>query len=68
MVVLKVIAARDEHASRAVENWPWLQKTTGKIVLTPEKISRTIAIARAFCTQTAPEWGEEENWTSATTV
>ncbi len=60
MAVLKVIAARDEHASRAVENCPWLQKTMGKIVLNPEKISRAIAVARAFCTQSAPEWSEEE--------
>jgi len=60
MAVLKVIAARDEHASRAVENCPWLQKSMGKIVLNPEKISRAIAVARAFCTQSAPEWSEEE--------
>jgi hypothetical protein len=60
MAVLKVIAARDEHASRAVENCPWLQKTMGKIVLNPEKISRAIAVARAFCTQSAPDWGETE--------
>ena len=60
MAVLKVIAARDEHASRAVENCPWLQKTMGKIVLNPEKISRAIAVAQAFCTQSAPEWSEEE--------
>ena len=60
MAVLKTISARDEHASRAVENCPWLQKTMGKIVLNPEKISRAIAVARAFCTQSAPEWSEEE--------
>lgn len=60
MAVLKVIAARDEHASRAVENCPWLQKTKGKIVLNPDKISRAIAVARAFCTQSAPEWSEDE--------
>ena len=60
MAVLKTISARDEHASRAVENCPWLQKTMGKIVLNPEKISRAIAVARAFCTQSAPEWNEEE--------
>ncbi|MCK5828614.1 hypothetical protein KAH43_08850 [Candidatus Bipolaricaulota bacterium] len=60
MAVLKTISARDEHASRAVENCPWLQKTMGKIVLNPEKVSRAIAVARAFCTQSAPEWSEEE--------
>jgi len=61
MAVLRAISARDDHASRAVENCPWLQRTSGRIVLDPEKISRAIAIARAFCTRTAPEWGEEEN-------
>lgn len=60
MAVLKTISARDEHASRAVENCPWLQKTMGKIVINPEKISRAIAVAQAFCTQSAPEWSDEE--------
>lgn len=57
----RAISARDDHASRAVENCPWLQKTLGRIVLNPERISRAITIARAFTTRTAPEWGEEEN-------
>jgi len=65
MAVLRTIVARDDHASRAVENCPWLQKTSGRIVLNPEKISRAVAIARAFCTRTAPEWGEEEGSVSA---
>ena len=60
MAVLKTISARDEHASRAIENCSWLQKTMGKIVLNPEKISRAIAVAEAFCTQSAPDWGETE--------
>ncbi len=60
MAVLRAIAARDDHASRAVENCPWLQKTAGRVVLNPERISRAIAIARAFCLQTAPDWAEEE--------
>lgn len=61
MAVLRTIVARDDHASRAVENCPWLQKSSGRIVLNPEKISRAIAIARAFCTRTAPEWAEESD-------
>ncbi|MFC2095679.1 hypothetical protein ACFLSW_04500 [Candidatus Bipolaricaulota bacterium] len=61
MAVLRTIVARDDHASRAVENCPWLQKSSGRIVLHPEKISRAVAIARAFCTQTAPDWNEERN-------
>ena len=65
MAVLRTIMARDDHASRAVENCSWLQKTSGRIVLNPEKISRAVAIARAFCTRTAPEWGEEEGHISA---
>jgi len=60
MAVLRTISARDEHASRAVENCPWLQKTMGKIVLNPEKISRAIAVAQAFCTQSAPEWSDAD--------
>jgi hypothetical protein len=60
MAVLRAISARDDHASRAVENCSWLQKTSGRVVLNPDKISRAIAIARAFCLRTAPEWGEEE--------
>ena len=60
MAVLRAISARDDHASRAVENCSWLQKRSGRIVLDPEKISRSIAVARAFCTRTSPEWGEED--------
>lgn len=60
MAVLRTIMARDDHASRAVENCSWLQKSSGRIVLNPEKISRAVAITRAFCTRTAPDWGEEE--------
>ena len=60
MAILKTISARDEHASRAIENCSWLQKTVGKIVLNPEKISRAIAVAEAFCTKSAPDWGETE--------
>ncbi len=60
MAVLRTISARDEHASRAVENCPWLQKTMGKIVINPEKISRAVAVARAFCTQSAPEWSDAD--------
>lgn len=65
MAVLRTIVARDDHASRAVENCPWLQKTSGRIVLNPEKISRAVAVARAFCTQTAPDWEEGEERASA---
>lgn len=61
MAVLRTIVARDDHASRAVENCPWLQKSSGRIVLNPEKISRAIAVARAFCTRTVPDWSEEES-------
>jgi hypothetical protein len=60
MAVLRAISARDDHASRAVENCSWLQKTSGRVVLNPEKISRAVAIARAFCLQTAPDWNDED--------
>lgn len=60
MAVLRAISARDDHASRAVENCSWLQKRSGRIVLDPEKISRAIAVARAFCTRTSPEWGADD--------
>lgn len=60
MAVLRSISARDDHASRAVENCPWLQKTSGRVVLNPEKISRAIAVARAFCLQTVPDWSDED--------
>jgi hypothetical protein len=61
MAVLRAIGARDEHASRAVENCPWLQRSSGRIILNPERISRATAVARAFCTQTAPEWSEQDD-------
>lgn len=62
MAALRTIAARDDHASRAVEDRPWLQKTSGRIVLNLESIY--CAIACAFCTRTALEWGEDESQVS----
>ncbi|MBE0634873.1 hypothetical protein IH601_02605, partial [Candidatus Bipolaricaulota bacterium] len=43
VAVLRTIVARDDHASRAVDNCPWLQRASGRIALNPEKISRAIA-------------------------
>lgn len=60
LAVLRVISSRDEHASRAVDNCPWLVKSSGSVRLRPEMISRAIMVARAFCTKTAPEWGQED--------
>jgi len=53
--VLRAISARDEHASRAIENCSWLQTGGGGVHLNPEAISEAIAVARAFCIKQAPE-------------
>jgi len=53
--VLRAISTRDEHASRAIENCPWLQTGMGGVHLNPEAISKAIAVARAFCLRQAPE-------------
>jgi len=55
MAVLRAIQARDEHASRALENCPWLQKSSGRVVINPERFSQAIAVARAFCLKLPPE-------------
>ena len=55
MTVLRAIQARDEHASRALENCPWLQRSSGRVVINPERFSQAIAVARAFCLKLAPE-------------
>lgn len=60
MAVLRAISASDEHAGRAVDNCPWLQRSTGRVVLNPDEISKAIAVARAFCLQQAPEWPGEK--------
>jgi len=60
MAVLRAISAGDEHASRAVENCSWLQRSTGRVVINPDEISKAIAVARAFCLQRAPNWPEEK--------
>ena len=59
MDVLRAISAGDEHASRAVDNCPWLQRSTGRVVINPDEISKAIAVARAFCLQRAPEWPDD---------
>jgi hypothetical protein len=56
--VLRAISARDEHASRAIENCPWLQTGLGRVQLNPESISKAISVARAFCLKQAPETDE----------
>ena len=58
--VLRAISARDEHASRAIENCPWLQTGGGGIHLNPEAISEAIAVARAFCLKQVPEMTDAE--------
>ena len=55
MAVLRAIAARDEHASRAIDNCPWLQRSTGRVLINPDAISQAIAVARAFCLKRPPE-------------
>ncbi len=53
--VLRAISARDEHASRAIENCSWLQTVGGGVHLNPEAISEAIAVARAFCKKEPPQ-------------
>jgi len=60
MSVLRAISASDEHASRAVENCSWLQRSAGRVVINPEEISKAIAVARAFCLRQSPEWPEDK--------
>ena len=59
MAVLRAISAVDEHASRAVDNCTWLQRSTGRVVINPGEISKALAVARAFCLQQPPVWPEE---------
>lgn len=61
MAVLRAISAGDEHASRAVENCTWLQRSAGRVVINPDEISKAIAVARAFCLQQAPAWPEDSS-------
>jgi len=58
MAVLRAISARDEHARRAAENCPWLQ-FSGRIEINPDRVSKAIAIAHAFCTMQEPKWEDD---------
>jgi len=55
--VLRTIGARDDHPGRAVDNCPWIRRSMNRLVLVPEEISKAIAVARAYCTKTSPDWG-----------
>ena len=55
MAALRTISARDEHAGRAIDNCPWLQRSTGRVLLNADRISDAIAVARAFCLKRAPQ-------------
>ena len=70
MAVLRAISASDEHASRAVENCTWLQRSGGRVVINPDEISKAIAVARAFSLQQTPDWPEDRSSSapSATTA
>ena len=70
MAVLRAISAGDEHASRAVENCTWLQRSGGRVVINPDEISKAIAVARAFSLQQTPDWPEDRSSSppSATTA
>ena len=57
--ILRAISARDEHASRAIDNCPWLQTGGGRVQINPENISKAIGVARAFCLKRAPETDPE---------
>lgn len=59
MAVLRAISARDEHARRAAENCPWLQFSVGRVVLNPDRLSKAIAVAYAFCTMQEPKWEDD---------
>jgi hypothetical protein len=58
--VLRTIGARDEHASRAVENCAWLQAGLGRVRLNPAELSKAIVVARAFCLRQAPQWSDAD--------
>jgi hypothetical protein len=60
MAVLRTISARDDHASRAVENCAWLQKTSGYFAINPDETSTALAVARAFCLKQTPDWADPE--------
>jgi hypothetical protein len=60
MAVLRTISARDDHASRAVENCAWLQRSSGSYAINPDETSTALAVGRAFCLKQPPEWGESE--------
>jgi len=53
--ILRAISARDEHASRAIDNCPWLQTGMGRVQINPENISQAIAVGRAFCLKRTPD-------------
>jgi len=57
--VLKTIGARDEHPGRAVENCPWIRRWMNRLLLVPEETSKALAVARAYCTRTPPDWAED---------
>lgn len=58
--ILRTIGARDEHASRAVENCSWLQVGFNRVRLDPGEVSKAVVVARAFCLRESPQWAEVE--------
>jgi len=62
--VLRTIGARDEHASRAVENCSWLTVGFNRIRLNPAEASKAVVVARAFCLKEPPQWTDAESETA----
>jgi hypothetical protein len=62
--VLRTIGARDEHASRAVENCSWLTVSFNRIRLNPAEASKAVVVARAFCLKEPPQWADADSETA----
>jgi hypothetical protein len=49
--VLGTIGMVDKNPSRAMKNCEWLQMRAGSILINPAKVSKAIAVAKAYCSQ-----------------
>jgi hypothetical protein len=57
--VLSTINITDKNANRSIQNTSWLQgRPGGQIVLNPAEISKSIKMAKCFCSKDWSAWNE----------
>jgi hypothetical protein len=58
--ILRTVNVQDKNPTRSIQSSDWLQSRTGGVILVnPARLTRAIAIAKAFCSK---DWRSDLTW------